>query len=387
MEHEQTPTIVVFSTSYLPYIGGAEIAIYEIAKRCPSFRFVIVTARGSGRPPRFERHDHIEIRRLGLGMRFDKWLLPILAFFAASRIVLRESHVLLWGMMLSQGSIAAYVTKLFFPRVPFIVTLQEGDSEEYIRNARFGLIHFFWRRILKKADGATAISVYLARKAQEAGFHREVPIIPNGVDEHFVSEAFEAAPTELFKKELGIAREQKVVLSVSRLVHKNGIADILRAFSLIRERGIDAVLVLVGSGEEEGRLRDLSRALRISRDVVFAGSVPHDDVLRYYRMSDVFVRPSYSEGLGISFLEALGAGVPVVATPVGGIADFIEDGVTGIFALPGEPATIALGIERILSDAGLAEKLRVNGREVVIQKFLWVDIAKRMERIFNERIV
>jgi glycosyltransferase involved in cell wall biosynthesis len=387
MEREQTPLVLVFSTSYLPALGGAEIAIAEITKRSASLRFLIITARGVHNAPRFERESNVTIRRLGFGTRFDKWLLPVLGFSVGWKAIRRERRVVLWGMMISQGSIAAYFLKRVFPRVPLVVTLQEGDSEEYIEHGRAGLIYFFWKSILRAADGVTAISAYLARKAHKAGFRYEPCIIPNGVDEHYVSESFEKAPADLFKEECGIAPEKRIVISVSRLARKNGIVDLVRALAQLKQKRNDVVLLLVGDGEERGRIEELVKKLNLTRDVIFAGSVRHEKLLRYYRMSDVFARPSYSEGLGNAFLEAMGAGVPVVATPVGGIKDFIEDGTTGICVAPGDPKSIADGIVKILDDSQLASELSRNARELVIQKYLWVDIAKHMEEFLASFVV
>ncbi|MEK7576466.1 MAG: glycosyltransferase family 4 protein [Patescibacteria group bacterium] len=386
MKHAQTPLVLVFSTSYSPAIGGAEIAIEEIVKRSSHLRFLIITARALTRAPRFEQSGTISIRRVGFGVRFDKWLLPVLGFFAGWKTLRQERRAILWGMMISQGTIAAYFLKLFHPRVPLVVTLQEGDSEEHIERARGGLIHFFWRAILRKADGVTAISAYLAKRAQDAGFEGEVSIIPNGVDENYVSQSFEGAPVELFKQELGILPEKRAIISVSRLSRKNGIADLIQAFSLLRHDGINVALLLVGTGEEQQTLQSLVKKLHIERDVIFVGNIPHEELFRYYRMSDVFARPSHSEGLGNSFLEAMGAGVPVVATSVGGIKDFIENGKTGIFVKPGDARSIADGILKILNNDDLAEELRRQGRELMIRKYLWVDIAKNMEDFLREHI-
>ncbi len=386
MRHAQTPLVLVFSTSYSPAIGGAEIAIEEITKRCTHLRFVILTTRGSRDVPRREQSGNILIWRLGLGLSVDKWMLPIFAFFAGRSILRRERRAILWGVMISQGSIAAYFLKLFHSRVPLVITLQEGDSEDHIERARFGLIYFFWRTILRKADSVTAISKYLARYAEKAGFEGEVEIIPNGVDENYVSQSFEGAPIELFKQELGIALGKRIILSVSRLSQKNGILDLIKAFLLLREDGINAILLLVGTGEEEQSIRAFVHKLQLEKEVIFAGNIPHNELFRYYRMSDVFVRPSHSEGLGNAFLEAMGAGIPVIATPVGGIKDFIEDGKTGIFVTPGNAKSIADGILRVLSDEMLASELREQGRELMIRKFLWVDVAKKMEDFLREQV-
>jgi glycosyltransferase involved in cell wall biosynthesis len=382
MKHEQTPLVIVFTTSYLPLIGGAEIAVHEIIKRRTELRFLIITSRTSGKFPRYEVDGHVTIKRLGFGTRFDKWLLPVLGFFAARRAIRSNGRVVLWGMMISQGTIAAYFLKKVFPRISLLVTLQEGDSPEYLERGRAGLIGFFWRRTLAVADHVTVISVYLGGLARAAGYTKQISIIPNGVDEHFVSESFERAGLDDLKQQLGILTGERVVISVSRLAEKNGLADLIEALLLLLKKEMKVKLFIAGAGEEKNRLQLLVKNLRIGTHVVFLGAILHEDLLRYYRMSDIFARPSRSEGLGISFLEAMGAGIPVVATPVGGILDFLEDTKTGIFVEPANPTSIADGIERLLTDDTLRKTVVQNARELVIQKYLWVDISKQMGEIF-----
>ncbi|MBX4206384.1 glycosyltransferase family 4 protein [Candidatus Parcubacteria bacterium] len=96
------------------------------------------------------------------------------------------------------------------------------------------------------------------------------------------------------------------------------------------------------------------------------------------READIFVRPSLSEGQGISFIEAMAAGLPVVATPVGGITDFLKDGGTGLFAKPGDPASIAEAVKRLIGDSALREKVRKNALELVREKYDWSLIAGEM---------
>jgi len=373
--------VLVFSTAYLPFIGGAEVALAEVMKRSTGLRFLVITARLSRGVPKRESQGDIDIYRIGFGSPADKLLLPIFGAFVGFRAIRRERVAALWGMMVSQGTLAGYFLKIIFPRTRFVVTLQEGDSKEHLEHARFGLIDFFWKRVMRKADAVTAISKHLARAAREAGFRKEVAVIPNGVDEAYVSASFERPPKETLKTDLGIPANAPVILSVSRLVEKNGIDDLFRAFALLAE---SAHLVIVGGGPDHKKLMRLAHELGVDNRAHFLGSVNHDELLRYYRMSDIFCRPSRSEGLGSAFLEAMGAGVPVVATAVGGIRDFLIDGETGVAVQVGDPENIANGIRRIFEDDVLRNKIVERARALVIEKYLWVDIAKKMESVLLE---
>ena len=115
------------------------------------------------------------------------------------------------------------------------------------------------------------------------------------------------------------------------------------------------------------------------------GFVKPEELPKFYAIADVFCRPSLSEGLGNSFLEAMAAGVPVVATPVGGIPDFLRDGKTGWFCRVNDPASIAEKIKYILDEQNKAEAQKVinNAKQMVLDKYDWDGIAGQMENIFK----
>jgi len=114
------------------------------------------------------------------------------------------------------------------------------------------------------------------------------------------------------------------------------------------------------------------------------GSIPPDDAPKYLAASDIFIRPSLSEGLGSAFLEAMAAGVPIIGTRVGGIPDFLVDGETGLFCEAQNPQSIAEKIKLLLADETLRQKLITNGKKLVAEKYNWNIIVKQMEEIFNK---
>jgi glycosyltransferase involved in cell wall biosynthesis len=104
---------------------------------------------------------------------------------------------------------------------------------------------------------------------------------------------------------------------------------------------------------------------------------------QYLHISNIFIRPSRSEGLGNSFLEAMAAGIPVIATPVGGIPDFLKDGETGLFCEVDNPRSIAQKVEKLLKDKESREYIVKNARKMVEEKYQWEAIAERMKEIFE----
>lgn len=365
------PTVLIFTTAYLPFVGGAEIAVHELTARMPGRRYVLYTARLSRQVPAQETIGAVMVRRIGIGAPFlDKFLLAVLAPFLA----LREKKVsCVWAIMASYGGIAAYLYAAWLrPKSRLLLTVQEGDSPEHIRQ-RAGIFFFLVRRIFRRAHAVQAISTSLATWATQMGYEgKNLVVIPNGVDvERFTT--ISKKDRDQLRAKLAIAPDAHVVVTVSRLVAKNGVSDLLSAMELLPA---SYVLVCVGSGELEASLRAQARTL--GNRVQFVGTIPHAQVPMYFAIGDVFCRASLSEGMGNVFLEAMAAGVPVVATRVGGIPDIVHDGQTGLLCPPSSPAALAHAIERVTTDAPLCAQLIAQGREMV-GAYDWDRIAQRFD--------
>lgn len=367
------PTVFVFATAYHPLIGGAEIAIQEVSRRlADEYRFFIITGRMRRDLPQREARPEGTITRIGFGASLDKWFLPLAAPFVFFR-ERGDARAVLWGMDISTGALAAAFTKLLSPRTPFVLTIQYGYGGGRLRHGRFGAIGRAFRWMLLRADAVTAISNYLAAEAAQFGYRRPVKLLHNGV--HF--EAFLKARSSRSEK------SPPTIITVSRLVPKNGGDVIIRALPEIQKSFPDVRCHILGSGPERSRLEELSRSLGVAPAVTFFGDVPYADLPRRLAAADVFVRPSRSEGMGNAFVEALAAGLPVVGTPVEGILDIIADGTTGLFAKVDDSADVAAKTVRLLGDKALSRQIAGAGRAMVRERFSWDAIASGYAEVFR----
>ena len=372
--------ILLFSTAYLPFVGGAELALKEITDRLPEFEFDLITAKLKRGLPDFERISNVNVYRIGAGNKIlDKPLLANLGFLKALNLYKKNKYDLIHGIMASQGSAAAYLFKFIHPKVPFVLTLQEGDLGG---NSSFD--RFWQRRVVKKADTIIAISSYLADFAKK--LNKKVPIfvVPNGVD----LQKFKIK-NDPFDKTQGY-NEKKIIITVSRLVKKNGVDILIKAVKELKI--LDYELWIAGDGKEKKKLESLVKKLGLENKVKFLGSIPNEQIPEYLAQADVFVRPSRSEGLGSAFLEAMAVGVPVIATPVGGIGDFLRDPstssgqATGLFCSVESPGDLAEKIKLILNDENLRNKIAKNARQLIEQEYNWDFIARRMKETYYEII-
>lgn len=360
--------ILIFSTAYLPMIGGAEIAVKELTDRMSDIHFDLVTAKLRRNLPRIERIGNINVYRIGVGIPLlDKLLVPFLGALKTLRLQRINHYSMYWCIMISFASGAAYIANWFQKKVPVILTLQEGDSEHWLRYRWFGLINLSWKLSLTRTDILTVISTYLLDRARRLGYKGQVEVIPNGVDVNRFRQVGQSS-----------ALTNKVVLiTTSRLVEKNAVGDIIEALKFLPK---NVSLKIIGIGPLESELKNLARGLPVE----FIGFVAQDDIPKYLHDADIFVRPSLSEGQGISFIEAMASGIPVIATPVGGITDFLRDQETGLFCEVNNPESIAKQVTRLLEDEDLRTRIVENGLRLVKEKYDWDLIAEDMKsRVFR----
>ncbi len=156
--------------------------------------------------------------------------------------------------------------------------------------------------------------------------------------------------------------EQRVVLTIGRLSAEKAQADLIAAFQ--RLKTANCKLVIVGDGPERENLQALAADSK-PRSIVFAGQVA--DVDPFYAIADIFALPSHSEGSPNVLLEAMAAGIPVVATAVGGVPEIVQNEKSALLVSPNDPPALATAIDRLLHDQNLAGRLTKEARELVVR--------------------
>ncbi|MDO8408345.1 MAG: glycosyltransferase [bacterium] len=374
--------VLIFSLAYYPHVGGAEVALKEITDRITDVEFHMLTRRVRGEA-REERIGNVHVHRVSGGPSYlSKVLFVPRAALAAYALHRLHRFDAFWAMM-SYMLFPVVLLRLAGVRVPYLLTLQEGDPFEHVFN-RVHILPFrpLIRSGFKHAGAVQAISTFLARWAMQAGFRGHVDVVPNGVD----IQKFEGT---------SVAHEGIVLVTTGRLVHKNAVDDVIRA--LVRLPS-NIRFVIYGIGPDEPTLQALSKTLRVESRVHFAGHISHDALPGALRASDIFIRPSRSEGMGNSFIEAMAAGLPVIATQEGGIADFLFDAkrnqdkeATGWAVDKDSPEQIAQAVQHILAHPDEVRQTVANAEKLVSEKYDWNLIAQKMrallDRVTSMRVV
>ena len=366
--------ILIFSLTYYPHVGGAEVALKEITDRITGIEFHMLTRRICGEA-REERIGNILVHRVSGGPSYLSKVLFVPRAALAARALHRLHRFDAFWAMMSYMLFPIVLLRWAGVRAPYLLTLQEGDPFERVFN-RFRILPFrpIIRSGFRHARAVQTISTFLAAWAKRAGFERQADVIPNGVD----IQKFEGTV---------VVHDGVVLVTTSRLVRKNAVDDVIRA--LVRLPS-NTRFVIYGVGPDEPMLKALAKTLRVESRVHFAGHISHDALPRALRACDIFIRPSRSEGMGNSFIEAMAAELPVVATQEGGIADFLFDAkrnpdkeATGWAVDKDSPKQIAQAVQHILAHPDEVRQTVENAHKLVAEKYDWNLIAQKMHTLFD----
>jgi phosphatidylinositol alpha-mannosyltransferase len=229
----------------------------------------------------------------------------------------------------------------------------------------------FLRTVAGRIDAAVAVSEAAAAFASPV-FSGDVEIVPNGVDVERWSAPHQPAS--------GLPDGRRL-LWAGRLDPQKGFGVAVRAFGRLAGDFDDLSFVVAGDGRDRGAVEILSPGVRDR--VVMLGAVPNVDLPRYHAAADAFVAPATGhESFGYVLVEALAAGVPVVASDIPGYREVIRDGVDGLLVPPSDDEAVASAIARVLRDDKLAERLAAAGRDRA-RVFSWDVVTPRIEAIYG----
>lgn len=345
--------------------GGAERILTRCAAGLPRAKYVVRAAALQGRSQAVLEdlaRAGVPAHDLGMAWKGDLRVLPRLAG------------------LLKRERIQILFTFMFHPTLLGRLMGWACGVPVRISSERVMTWEGWTRRLLNRFTVRLATHVVAVSEGVAAYAAREFAIpgdrlttIVNGVDlDHFRPRprARAAAPP--------------VIGCTARLHAKNDHATLLRAFARVSEWWPGARLLLLGRGPEEARLRVLAAALGISARVDFAGE--QADVRPYLAQMDLYVQASVAEGMPNSVLEAMAAGLPVVATSVGGTPEAVVDGTTGLLAPPRDPAALADAIHKLLADRPLMEAFGRAGRARVEMHFGERLMLQRMEALLDRLV-
>ena len=347
--------------------GGSSVKVHYF-RYFPACSHML--AYGSGILPNIRRHP---------------WLVAQIPFFLLAMFYSLMIHslkirpqVIHAHWIIPVGSVAVLVGKLV--RVPVIVSAHGGDAF----GLRSGLPNSLKKYVMKHSQAWTANTANTARAAYGDNQSVKLNIIPMGVDTNKFSSSDPPKP-------LGDGNPGKIpiILSVGRLVEKKGVKYLIEAVAeLVNQRGINIKLWVIGDGECRDELQRLAGQLGVAPFIEFKGVIPNDELPDYYAAADLFVAPSVidqdgdTEGQGVVIIEAMAAGVPVIASKVGGITDIINDGKNGILVEPEDTMSLANTLHDCVAGRDLSAILE-NAQKKVKEKYDWHVVASQFRNLYQ----
>jgi glycosyltransferase involved in cell wall biosynthesis len=208
-------------------------------------------------------------------------------------------------------------------------------------------------------------------------------LLQNGID----TDRFRMGPPGAdARAAVGLDPRRPVVGTIGRLEDRKGHEQLLAALQALSRRanGQRPQGLIVGDGPLRDKLAAQARALGVADDVRFTGTVT--DVRPLLEAMDVFVLPSWAEGMSNALMEAMAAARPVVATAVGGNTEVVADGSTGVLVPPGDPAALASAVGGLLHEPDRASRLAATARTFVTDRFGARARVAELERLYEERL-
>ncbi|HEX5741627.1 MAG TPA: glycosyltransferase family 4 protein [Pilimelia sp.] len=371
-------TTLLVTNDFPPRPGGIQAFVHQLALRQPPGSVVVYASTSPGAAA-FDAAQPFEVVRERTPMLLPT---PAVARRAAQIARAHGCRSVWFGAAAPLGLLAAGLRRR--TEVGRVVALTHGHEVGW---AAVPAARALLRRIGRGADVVTYLGEYTRVRLAAAlrGLTRLERLTP-GVDADVFHPGVDGAA---IRRRHGLTG-RPVVVCVSRLVPRKGQDALIRAWPRVRARVPGAALLLVGGGPYRQALQRLAARVGVAEDVVFTGAVPWAELPAHYRAGDVYAMPCRTrrggldvEGLGIVYLEASAAGLPVVAGDSGGAPDAVRDGETGYVVDGRDLSALAARVAAPLADPALAARLGAAGREWVLRDWSWPRQADRLAALLR----
>lgn len=269
----------------------------------------------------------------------------------------------------------------YFSGVPNVLSLHGSDIYNPVRGSspeKHAVLRWAVRCSLKEASRVIANSQAIKTKAENIYRPgRKIDIVPLGM------RILEVLPPD--RGALSMKPDGLYLTSIGRMAKVKGYGILIKAVKVLKEKGIDVHLILIGDGPQRKALQELSEKLGLSSSIKFTGWLESDEKFKFLAASDIYVMSSIHEGFGVVLLEAMAAGVPIIATDQGGQTDIIKDSRSGILIPPGKAEKLAEAVLSLAKDPKKRENISTFNKSYV-KEYDISRIAERYLDIFNEAI-
>jgi teichuronic acid biosynthesis glycosyltransferase TuaC len=383
------PTLCVVTHTFLPHVGGIERVVYEQCKRLMQKRFKLMVLTHRNHTDKNYVFDGIQVQcydSVNFGFRLGiPYAIPqITSLKTFLEVVQAHDIIHVHGHPYLSSLLAAKIAKRCSK--PLVVTQHNTfieyessfwDHVEWLNDLAIG------KQVLKDADKIVAVSNATKNYVLSLGADPEkTEVLHNGVDLNRFKPLTEIKNE--MRQHLGIPKDANVVITVRRLVYKNGIDTLIESAKVAIKKNPRIVFLAVGKGPDLLQIQEKIRQLEIEKNFKLTGFIPDEKLPFYYNAADFFVLPSKSgEGLPLVALEAMSCGLPIIATNVGGTSEIMAENY-GKLVPPDNPHSLAEAILEF-SHKDLST-LKKDLRTTVEQKYSWDKNVEKLGEIYEELI-
>jgi glycosyltransferase involved in cell wall biosynthesis len=383
----QTSLCVVTHT-FLPHVGGIERVVYEQCKRLMQKQFEPMVLTHRNYTARSYVFDGIKVQcydSMNIGFRLGiPYAIPHVSSLKTFLETVKSNDLIhVHGHPYLSSFLAAKIAKRYSK--PLVLTQHNTfieynniwDTVEKLNDLAIG------KQVLKEADKIIVVSNATKNYVLSLGADPEkVEVLHNGVDLNRFK--LLSGVKDEMRKKLGISEDARVVLTVRRLVYKNGIDTLLESAELAVKKNPKLIFVVVGKGPDFEEVKNRIAQLGIQRNFRLTGFVSDEELPRYYNVADLFALPSKSgEGLPLVALEAMACGLPVIATNVGGTSEVMSEDY-GKLVPPNSPESLGEAlVEFSRKDLAVLKK---ELRTMMEQKYSWDKNVEKLGEIYEELI-
>jgi glycosyltransferase involved in cell wall biosynthesis len=393
--------VCFISPEYLPLSGGTGAYVYYLSNELMKHGYAVCIVTGYGQAGDIRVNDKLSV----FFLRTSKT--PIVKSFMFAASSLRKLNSV-------RDSVHVGITHANLPLVPnFAVPPNFGKTlistvhstwkgeaeairgEPYSRlnpNEKF-MVSFNWflrifeESMLKRSNRIIAVSDFTRRELLQ--YYKvqadKIRVIHNGVDTRKFQPATDKRKA---KQELGFNPDDIAVLSVGRLYARKGLFTLIESMPAVVRSFPRAKFVISGKGQsnEMKKLVAHAQKLGVNGNIVFTGYYPDRKLPRLYQAADVFAFSTFYENLPFAVLEALSTGLPVVTTRVGGIPEMIESGKNGFLVQPFNSRELSDRILYLLEHPAAASEMALLARKVILERFDWRLIVKKVLKVYDEAL-
>lgn len=381
--------VLIITHTFLPHVGGIERVAYEQGTRLMRLGFDVTVLTSRMNTPSCYSAGGVRVccydslnAAFGLGIPYP--VPQVNCFEPFYKLINQATLVHVHGHPYLSSLYGAKIARLLGK--PVVLTqhntfIEYGSSLwdyiEWLNDAAVG------KQVIKNSDRITTVSNATRRYVFSLGADpKRTKVLRNGVDVERFKPSF--APRDLVRKKFGISPDATVIVTVRRLVYKNGMDTFIEGARIALQQNPELIFLAVGTGPDRDAVQTKIVQLGISSNFKLTGFVSDTDLPAYYNAADVFVLPSKSgEGLPLVALEAMSSGLPVIATDVGGIREVLTKNY-GKLIPADNPQQMADAVLEF-SKKNLSE-VKSAVRAVAEQTFSWEENVKRLTEIYEELI-